>query len=149
MSAAAPAGRLAVDLVTCDGQRTSGWLLLRPHGQDHETLGDRLNDATERFLSCEIEGRSELIRRSWVACVSHAGALPEVEDRLAAGAGREPVELELMGGCHLRGELLHMLPSTRRRVMDLVNAPGVAFLLMISGSESIYVNRASVVRVRV
>lgn len=142
------ANRLPVGFVTCDGHSSDAVFLLRRIDGQTETLGDRLNGRAEAFLRCEIGGRQELIRRSWIAYVRYSGHLPEVDDRIVAGASPVPVEFDLLGGGTVRGELLSMLPSSHRRLADLLRAPGVAFLLVLKENETLYVNRSAIVRVR-
>ena len=113
-----------------------------------ETIGARLNDGAVAFLPVRREERVELVHLAWVAYVAVAGRPRDVAAREEVGARRAAVELDRVGGETLRGELLYELPAGNARVSDLLNSPGERFLLLLAGSETLFVNRAAIVRAR-
>ena len=113
-----------------------------------ETIGARLNDRAVAFLPVRRDGRVELVHLAWVAYVAVAGRPLDVAAREEVGARRAEVALDLVGGATWRGELLYELPAGNARVSDLLNSPGERFLLLIAGTETLFVNRAAIVRAR-
>jgi len=113
-----------------------------------ETLLDRLNHPSERFLPCRVGGREELIHLAHVAMIELEGEAPEIARLNELNARHVPVELDLVTGQTLRGEVVYLAPSQRSRVSDLLNHPTDKFLLMTTGEISRYVHRDSVVRAR-
>ena len=83
-------------IVDCEGRASEVVLFLHtvsPHLFATETVADRLNDPETRFLPCEIEGRTELIRLGSFSYVEIRGLAPEVERLEEIGAVRSKVEL--------------------------------------------------------
>jgi hypothetical protein len=113
-----------------------------------ETIGSRLNDLAVSFLPVRRDERIELVHLAWVAYVAVAGRPLDVAAREEVGARRAAVELDLVGGETLKGELLYELPAGNSRVSDLLNSAGERFLLLLSESETLFVNRAAIVRAR-
>ena len=151
MSYAIEVQRVGARLVAWDGKATSARFFLRTASEHHagpETLLDRLNDPHTQFLACEIDGRVELVRLAWIGFVEVEGELPEVREREEVGACHQAVELILVSGEVLAGELLYLLPPDSSRVSDLLNSPGERFLLLRSAGRTHVVNRDAVARVR-
>lgn len=143
--------RLAVRLVAFDGEARGVDLFLRSGSERRpgaERLGDRLNDPATLFLASDADGEVELVQLAWVAYVDCGAALPEADEMIAEGASRATVELELVSGEMLAGELLYELPAARSRVLDLLNSPTTRFILMRCAERWLYVQRGAVVRAR-
>ena len=119
-----------------------------PHLFATETVADRLNDREIRFLPCEAEGRTELIRLSSVSYVEIHGLAPEIERLEEIGAVRRKVELDLDCGDSLAGELIYEAPPNTDRVSDLLNSRATRFLLLAIGARTLFVRRDAVARVR-
>ena len=119
-----------------------------PHLFATETVADRLNDPDTRFLPCEIEGRTELIRLSSLSYVEVHGLAPEMERLQEIGAVHSDVELELDCGDSLAGEMLYEAPPNTDRVSDLLNSRATRFLLLAIGDRTLFVRRDAVSRVR-
>lgn len=150
MSLALEVRSVPLRIVGFDGRSTGGRLFLRSVGESGraETVADRLNDPGTRFLPIEIGPRVELVSLSWVAYAACAGREPEVARREEVGASRQTVELELAGGATLAGEFLHVLPRAQARVSDLLNRSDERFLMLLAPEETLFVQRAAIVRVR-
>jgi hypothetical protein len=151
MSLAVEVRDVPLRIVAFDGRAIAGSFFLHlvgDHGGRPETVGDRLNDPETRFVPVRVEERVELLHLAWIAYVACPGELPEVAEREAVGCRRERVELELAGGARLAGELLYALPPGHARVSDLLNTAGERFLLLLAAGETLFVNRAAIVRAR-
>lgn len=144
---------LPVRLVFQWGEAVAGCLHLRdthsPSGE-REGLGARLNEPGAAFLpfSPAGPGRSvELVHRTAVAYVEHAGWLPEVANLRDLGAAVHPVEVELTTGESLQGDLLAVAPPDRSRLSDLLNR-GDLFLPLVDGGRTLFVHHDAIARVR-
>ena len=143
--------RVAASIVDKKGRSSELVFFLHtvsPHLFATETVADRLNDPDTRFLPCEIDGRTELIRLSSLSYVEIHGLAPEMERLQEIGAVHSDVELELDCGDSLVGELLYEAPPTTDRVSDLLNSRATRFLLLASGDRTLFVRRDAVARVR-
>ncbi len=144
--------RLDVHLVELDGSSSEVTFFLHrvgPHAPRHESVGDRLNDPESRFLPCEIEGFTWLVRVRGIAYVRFDEPPPELELLEEVGALRARVDLVLGSGEHLRGELVYEARSTSARVSDYLNASPPRFLLVHTRQGVYYVHRDAVSRIRV
>jgi hypothetical protein len=143
--------RIAASIVDRRGRSSEVAFFLHtvsPHLFATETVADRLNDPETRFLPCEVEGRTELVRLSSLSYVELDGLAPEIERLDELGAVHNEVELELDCGDTLAGELVYEAPPTTNRVSDLLNSHATPFLLLVSGSRTLFVRRDAVARVR-
>jgi hypothetical protein len=113
-----------------------------------ETLLDRLNHPRERFLPCRVGGRDELLHLDQLAMIEQDDPPPELTALDELNAFHEGMEMELVTGQTLRGELVYLAPSGRSRISDLLNHPTDRFLLTITGEVYRYVHLGAVVRVR-
>lgn len=141
---------LPVRLVFQWGEGLTGALFLRKTAspqREAETVGERLNEPDTQFLPFAAAGRVELVRLAALAFLEHPDELPEIARLRELGAAAEPVEIELMTGETLEGELLAMAPPDRRRLSDLLNQ-GETFLPLVSSGRTLYVNRDAMARVR-
>lgn len=132
------------------GEARIGALFLREltsASGEPESVGVRLNDPDIRFVPFSIHGQVELVRLDALACVEHAGELPEIRRLLETGACREEVSIELMTGEMIRGELVAHAPPERARLSDVLNQRD-RFVPVLSGGSSLYVNRESIATVR-
>jgi len=150
MSYAVHVQRQAVRMVTFDGKAADGDLYLQAFGPSGraQTLCERLNDPAALFVPFQGRGGLELAHLHWVAYFEVAGLAPEVQQRLDVGACREKVELELVSGETLRGELVYERPPESRRISDLLNAPEERFLLLVAAERTLYVHRQALLRAR-
>jgi hypothetical protein len=142
---------LPVRVVDVAGESFAAEVFLRLASDRHEgpeTLEDRLNDPSSRFLPCRVAERTILLHLATVAYLEHDGVLPEAEHLRSIGARPHPVELVLISGEELAGDMIYLLPSERSRLSDLFNQPGPPFLLMTEGNVTRYVSRDAVSRVR-
>lgn len=144
---------LPVRMVLLWGEAVNTALYLRdiasPSGEP-EGLGARLNEPGVAFLPFSLEERTELVRLAAVAYLEHPGELPEVRRLRELGAATHPVEIELMTGELLRGELLGFGSPDHPRLSDLLNR-GEHFLPVVdreSTERTRYVNRDAIARVR-
>lgn len=138
---------LTVKLVPTVGQPLRATFFLRRSGS-HETLGDRLNDADTEFLPAEIDGKTEMVRLSWIAYIEIVTAAPEVQHLEELGAQRQKVALRLATGNVLIGEVLTILPPERSRISDLLNVKDWRFLLLDAGDRVCFVHRDAIATVR-
>lgn len=116
-------------------------------GRTVETLGERLDEPGAKFVPVEVEGQIQFLNLASIAYVEHFGELNEMARLADMGAWRESVELTLVTGKQLLGDLVYLLPPERRRVSDLLNHDG-RFVLLVDESHCRYVNRAAIERVR-
>lgn len=143
--------RVAASIVDLKGRSSEIIFFLHtvsPHLFSTETVFDRLNDPESRFLPCEFEQRTELIRLSSLSYVEVRGLAPEIERLQEIGGVRRKVELELDCGDLLAGELIYAAPPAADRVLDLLNSLSTRFLLLSSGERSLFVRRDAIARVR-
>lgn len=114
-----------------------------------ETLLERLNDPRTRFLPCEIDGETSLVNLDWIAYLETTGT--SAPDLLAAdrrGAAAARVELDLVSGESLEGELRFDPAPGRERALDALGRGSERFLLLATTPNLVYVNTAAVLRVR-
>ncbi|HVS12703.1 MAG TPA: hypothetical protein VMV46_02170 [Thermoanaerobaculia bacterium] len=116
-------------------------------GSGHQRVSDRLNDRRTSFLPVRVGEAVELVHLAWVAYAASPDR-GEIEEQESLGARRESVELEVVGGKRLAGELLQMGRPGFERVSDVLNDGGDRFLLVWSGAETLYVQRSAIVSVR-
>lgn len=113
-----------------------------------ETLLDRLNHPQDRFLPCQVGGREELLHLDQLAMIEQDTEPPELAHLDELNAFHGGMEMELVTGQVLRGEIVYLAPSERSRISDLLNHPTDRFLLTITGTVYRYVHRGAIVRVR-
>lgn len=113
-----------------------------------ESVGDRLNDPRCRFLPCEIDGESHLVRLESIAYIEMSEPPPEVATSTSVGALQAPVELLLRSGERLTGVLLYQAERGEERVSDMLNRSPDRFLLLLDGSRSYFVQRDAIDRIR-
>ena len=136
--------------VTLAGSELHGQLFLHAaadSGGRLQTISARLAEGA-RFLPLSVAGKVELVRADWIAYLEVAGATPEIAELEEIGASRAAVELELVTGETLGGDLLYLLPPGSNRVSDLLNAPAPHFLLLAAEGLTRYVRRDALARVR-
>lgn len=121
---------------------------LRPVGARSETLGERLNEPGVAFVPVSVRGHAELLQLADIAYAETSDRLPELAELEALGARRRTVLIRLVSGEMLSGELIYVAPPERSRILDLLNADGARFLLMVEGARTRYVQRAAIARVR-
>ena len=142
--------RVAVRLVALDGTAMDGEIFLQAAAYEAdrlETLSAKLSDQRLRFLPVGDGHRVRLVRSRWIAYLEVAGAPGEIAELEAVGARREPVEMELVTGETLRGDLIFLPPSGNNGVFDLLNAPGDRFLILVDAERTRYVQREALTRV--
>ena len=142
--------RVAASIVDIKGRSSELVFFLHtvsPHLFATETVFDRLNDPDTRFLPCEFDDRTELVRLSSLSYVEIHGLAPEIERLQEIGAVHSKVELELDCGDSLAGELIYEAPPDSFRVSDLLNSRATRFLLLASGERTLFVRRDAVARV--
>lgn len=140
---------LPVLLVQQWGEALTGSLFLRDTplpSREPEDLGTRLNEPGTHFVPFDREGRVEFVRLGSVGYVEHPAELPEVRRLRELGAQSEPVELELVTGELLQGDLLDIAPPEHCRLSDLLNQAD-RFLLLASPGKTVYVAREAITRV--
>ena len=91
----------------------------------------------------------ELINLEHVACVQAPRDLRDVEELEELPSFRASVDLDLVHGERLSGELRYRLPPGSCRISDLFNSDAERFVLVTTDRRAVYVNRRAVVRVRV
>ncbi len=144
--------RLPAHLVELDGSSCEVEFFLHPfgpHSLRHESVGDRLNDRSSRFLPCQIEGFTWLVRVDAIAYVRFPEPPPELALLEEVGASHARVDVLLGSGEHLRGELVFEARSVNARVSDFLNTDPPRFLLVRTQQGVFYVNRNAVSRIRV
>jgi hypothetical protein len=112
-----------------------------------ECLGNRLNDPATRFLPCKVEDKIELLNLKMIAQIRILGPLPDVEIKEELGATRQAARVTLTSGYTLSGDFFSILPSSRSRLSDLLNMTDETFLLFLTPSAPMYLNREAIVRV--
>lgn len=142
--------RRAARLFGFDGSSANAQLYLRDataRGPSPETVAERLNALDGEFLPCEIGGETALVNLEWIAYVEcPAGAEPaRPED---AACRRAPVDLELVTGETLAGDLVFVARPGRARVSDLLNSTSDRFLHLVTAGVDRYVRRGAILRVR-
>lgn len=150
MSYAIQVQRRQARMVSFDGKESSGELFLHATGVfgGAQTVLERLNDPATTFVPFRSATGLELVNLRWVAYFEMEGLAPEVEQRLEVGACRERVELELVSGGTLRGDVIYERPPESRRVSDLLNSPSERFVLLVTAERTFYVHLQAVVRAR-
>ncbi len=144
--------KLTAHLVELDGASSEVAFFLHqvgPHAPRHESVGDRLNDPQSRFLPCETEGFTWLLRVGSIAYVRFSQPPPELALLEEVGASRARVDVVLRSGEHLRGELVYEARSATGRVSDYLNSSPPQFLLVQAREGTYYVNRDAISRIRV
>lgn len=140
--------RQSARIVGCDGSASQVVLFLHStssRGPRPETVGERLNALEGEFLPCELDGGVVLLNLQWVAYVE----CPEGGcDESAEGERKVRVELDLVSGETLSGELHFAARPGRARVSDLLNSSSERFVHLTAGAVHRYVRRESIVRVR-
>lgn len=114
-----------------------------------QSLGERLRDANTFFLPCVVGRGVELVNLEHVVWVQVPRDLPGVADELAELPSLDAkVDLDLLHGERLSGELRYSLPPGHCRISDLFNSETERFVLLTTDRHAIYVNRRAVVRVK-
>ena len=150
MSSRLKVAGVTAKVVKIRGDTVEVVFFLRPtgaQGRSTETLGDRLAEPGARFIPVEIDERINFLNVATIAYVEHFGELSEMAKFAELGAWREPVEITLVSGEELTGDLVYLLPPERRRVSDLLNEEG-RFVLLVEDALVRYVNRDAIARVR-
>jgi hypothetical protein len=138
-------------IVDRQGDEVRGAMFLHTVGDGGvrpETVGERLNDLATRFVPIRFESGVELVHLDWIAYVTLAGRPSEVAARDAIGAMHVGVELDLVSGDRLVGELVYARPAGSSRVSDLLNGKGEKFLMLLTDEETLFVNRDAICRAR-
>jgi hypothetical protein len=151
MSLALEVRQTPMRVVDCRGEETLGAIFLHTVGEvamRPETVRERLNEAGVRFLPLRRGEAVELVNLGSISYVGLAGRPPEVESLESVGAQRARVEVELAFGEWLRGDFVFERPAGSARVSDLLNAGEERFLLLLTESETLFVNRDAIVRVK-
>jgi len=149
MTLAIEVHKVDVRLHTLGGETHRASLFLhacRAREAHPETVGDRLNDRSTEFLPCEIGENVQLLRLASLAYVEMDEPPPEVQEMTEVGAHRETVELHLVSGDVLHGELFCEDQYGSCRVSDLLNTETV-FLLLDGDDRVCYVRRQAIDRV--
>ena len=151
MSYAIEVHRVEARLRTVGGEDLESTLFVHPVGHaDYrpETVGDRLNQPSELFLPCEIDGQSQLVRLASIAFVELPEPPPEVEALESVGAIRAPVELYLRSKDTLRGSLMFEADRGHARVSDVLNKHSERFVLLLDDRRAYFVQRDAIDRVK-
>ncbi len=141
---------ISTEVILWNGESFPASFYLRlasSEGLGRETLGERLNDPTTRFVPCKINGRVELLSLEGISYIRAAGPLPEVGRREELGGIRQPARVTVRSGYILEGEFLYVLPTARARLSDLLNVSGERFLLFLAPAAALYINRDAIVRI--
>lgn len=117
------------------------------HESRPETLADRVNDPETYFLPCQIEDTTELVNLDTLSYLEVPEGLPEIARLEEIGAQRAAVELLMLSGETLAGELLYEAPIQNPRVSELFNRHQ-RFLILVTPSSHYLVRTAAVGRVR-
>ena len=143
--------RIPIRLRTLLGEDIDATVFVHPVGHaDYrpESVADRLNDPNTRFLPCEIEGESQLVRLSSISYVVMAEPPPELESLETVGATRSTVELWLKSKDRLKGDLLYEAKRGEERVSDMLNRTSSRFLVLVDGEATYFVQRDAIDRVK-
>lgn len=117
-------------------------------GRSRQTLAERLNESATKVLAARVGDGTDLFQLRWISYLETPGKAPEVLEYEELGACRHRVDLGLVSGETLHGELLFFLPEGFRRVSDLLNTPEQRFLLFYGDGHTRYIQRGAVVRAR-
>jgi hypothetical protein len=151
MSYAIDVTRIPIHLKTLRGEDVDATVFVHPVGHaDYrsESVGDRLNDPDTRFLPCEIDGESQLVRLSSISYVVMTEPAPEIEFLKTVGAIRSPVELWLKSQDRLQGDLLYEVDRGEERVSDMLNRASFRFVVLLNEQTTYFVQRNAIDRVR-
>jgi len=151
MTYAIDVARTSIRLRTLLGEDIDATVFVHPVGHaDYrpESVADRLNDPKTRFLPCEIDGESQLVRLSSISYVVMTEPPPELESLENVGATRSPAELWLKSKDRLNGDLLYEAERGEERVSDMLNRIGSRFLILVDGETTYFVQREAIDRVR-
>lgn len=150
MSLALEVRQAALRIVDRKGAESRGAMFLHTVGDGGrpESVDDRLNDPEARFVPIRFEHGVELLQLGWIAYAALAGRSPEVAASDSVGAQHAQVELELVSGERLAGELVYARPPGSARVSDLLNGKGERFLMLLTADETLFVNRDAIARAR-
>jgi hypothetical protein len=151
MSYAIDVSRIPIRLRTLRGEDIDAAVFVHPVGHADfrpESVGDRLNDPDTRFLPCNIDGDSQLVRLSSISYVLMTEPVPEVEALEAVGATRCHAELWLKSEDRLQGDLLYEAERGEERVSDMLNRARSPFLVLIDGQKTYFVQCDAIDRVK-
>ncbi len=143
--------RTQIHLKTLDGEEIDATVFVHPVGHaDYrpESVGDRLNDPDTRFIPCEINGVSQLVRLSSISYAVMTEPVPEVASLKTVGATLSQVELWLKSGDRLQGALIYEATRGEERVSDMLNRTSNRFLVLMDGQTTYFVLRDAVDRVQ-
>ncbi len=131
-----------------DGSSADAVLFLRAasaRGPRGETVHERLNALDGDFLPCEMDGEVALVNLSWIAYVEVATTAGDGDE---PGTRRARVELDLVSGERIAGELVFVARPGRARVSDLLNAASDRFVRLAAPGTERHVRRSAILRVR-
>ena len=151
MSYAIDVTPVPIQLRTLRGEDFDATVFVRPVGHaDYraESVGDRLNDPDTHFLTCKIDGESQLVRLSSISYVLATEPPPEVESLQTVGATRSPVELWLQSNDRLKGDLLYEAQRGEERVSDMLNRASYRFVVLIDEQMTYFVQCDAIDRVK-
>ena len=115
-----------------------------------ETLADRLNDSTEKYLPFALEDRHVLLNKSCIVALEvPRSELPEPGE--AQAEDREVTEFrlrfDLSDGTSISGVVAAEMPFDRERPLDFLNLRAARFLGVKAGDGAILINGDFVVSV--
>ena len=151
MTYAIDVARIPIQLRTLSGEDIDATVFVHPVGHaDYrpESVGDRLNDPDTRFLPCEIDGESQLVRLSSISYLVMTEPPPEIDSLETVGATRSPAELWLKSSDRLKGDLLYEAERGEERVSDMLNRTGSRFLILTDEEATYFVQCDAIDRVR-
>ena len=142
-----PKRRVPARVVLVDHTIHSGELyadILRSDGSPGRIL-DRLVDSTEKYLPLATESEHILLSKAHILLVECSS--DEVDVPSANGAKTLCVQLRLVTGLVLSGEIRTCLPPLHARVLDYLNAISPKFITTLQDENATLVNASHVVSV--
>jgi len=129
-----------------DGEECEGVLYTALSGPDGgpARLIDRLNDPAERFLPFAAGDRRELLHKARIVWVRLDAQEPTRDDQ---APHEERVAVTLQGGAVLEGLVDYVMPPSRGRLLDYLNA-APQFVELITRAGTVLVNRDFMARVK-
>lgn len=131
---------IALDVRTGAGERFGASLFLHDFGHHGpERMMERLESA-EEFLPLRREDGVVLVNKSTIALLECRAVPDELAELEQMAVPRAHVRVRLRDGAEIEGEAFLLLPGTRHRVLDLLNAPG-RYLLLSNGVGATVINK--------
>ena len=141
--------RLQAKVTFAEGHSIEGDLHLQPGAALHqgiETPLEMLNRPEEFFAMTLPSGGVTLVAKAQTALVTCPAVIPDQDPERLAAAKSVTLEVQLTGGCKVRGCAHLELPQERARALDFLNVSR-GFFAISEGDTIWYVKRSLISQV--